>query len=127
MLAEWTLALSALGTVLAVAGMARLVMRDLIEHIDRRFGEADARRQEAGNVWAERLAVRDAAIARLTSELVESKGEHGGLHQRIDAIRAELADGYVSRETWLEHVGSINIKLDKLKTELDRLADRLER
>lgn len=122
---EWPIVLSALGAIVAVGGLVRLFARDIIDHIDKRFTEAETRRQEQSAVWSERLAVRDSRLAELASGLKGAHGEHpqireqiAAVDRRVDDVLTHVRERYVSRETYLEAEGRTMIKLDKI---LDRL------
>jgi uncharacterized protein YegJ (DUF2314 family) len=110
-LGEWPLVISVIGAFIATATLARAAVRDMADHLDRRFIEAEARRQEASAAWQERLQIRDRVA-------VEHRGEVLALQQQMTDLKEHIADNYVSRHTWMEHVGSTNIKLDKLLDEL---------
>lgn len=110
-LGEWPFVISVLVAFTAAAALGRAAVRDMADHLDRRFIEAEARRQEASTAWQERLQIRDRVCG-------EHRGELVALQQQMTDLKEHLADNYVSRHTWMEHVGSTNIKLDKLLDEL---------
>lgn len=110
-LGEWPFVVSILVAFTAVAALGRAAVRDMADHLDRRFSEAEIRRQEASGAWQERLQVRDRVCAEHRTEL-------NALQRQLTDLKEHMADNYVSRQTWLEHVGSTNIKLDKLLDEL---------
>ena len=138
-MSDWALAVSVLGALGGLGFLAQATLRQLFDridsesqrvmsHVDRRFEEAEARRREQTQLWNERLADRDRRIEELAARISTAHAEHpelrehiGALARRFDDYREHVASNYVSREVWLEHVGGISIKLDKLKTELDRL------
>lgn len=132
---DWGLALSALGTIAALGMLVRASIRDLSDHLDRRFAEAESRRAEASASWGARLADRDRTIERLAFDLREAVGEHRGIYETIDAVRLmveterrTVADNYVTRETFLEATGAIRVTLEKLSerlAQLSRLSQRL--
>lgn len=127
-MSEWGLLIAAVAAFVALVALIQRTMEQITTLIDRRFQDAEVRRQEASVVWAERLATRDDAISRLVEELAASNREAHAMQGRIDRVRRELvqhreeiAAGFVSRSTWLEHVGAINIKLDKLAERIAHL------
>ena len=128
-MSDWGLALSALGTIVALGALLRSSVRDLSDHLDRRFQEAEARRAEAAAAWSARMADRDSSITRLTADLREAAGEHRDIHGAIDAVRLGLdahrshtADTYVSREQFLEATGAIRLTLEKLSERMAHLS-----
>jgi len=110
-------ALAAFGHRLVVQFMARIdcLGHDLRGDLDRRFAEAETHRVESSAAYR---AAWDARHSALTERLMAQKEEIGQLRRQHDEDRRALVDNYVSRDTWVEHIGATNIKLDKLLEEL---------
>ncbi len=141
----WTLAVSVLaagaglgyliqGTIRQIIDRMDSQSERLMDHVDQRFSESEGRRAEQTALWAERLSERDRRMDEITSRMQEAQREHpqirteiAALARRVDDQREHIAANFVPRETWLEHVGGISIKLDRLKTEIDRLTQAIQR
>jgi hypothetical protein len=123
---EWALAATVAAAVVALLTLGHRVVSQLLARIDgmgallahdmaARFDSAEKYRAEAAVGYRaacdERHRMVGERIRAQAEEIQELRREHR-------EHRAQIADGYVSRATWLEHVGSTNIKLDKLLDEL---------
>lgn len=76
-----------------------------------RFDEAERHRVESSEGYR---AAWDARHQTLADRMHSQEREIADLRRQHEDDRRALVDGYVSRATWLEHVGTTNIKLDRL-------------
>jgi hypothetical protein len=124
-MSAWTLALVAVGQVIALGVLVLGIGQTWSRHLDRRFEEMDRVRQVASEHWDERFDLRDRLIDELTTRINDNLTDHALLRKELTRLQRELNDlrvrvaqDYVTRETYLETVAGVHIKLDKL-------ADRL--
>lgn len=113
---------AAVASGVAVLALAHRVVTQLMTRIDllgasmradmaRQFDDQERHRAEATAAYR---SAWDARHQVLLERLAVQSSEIEALRARLDADRAAAADTYVDRSTWLEHVGGINIKLDRL-------------
>lgn len=122
---DWSLILAAIGQVIAIGALGLAAFSAISRQLDRRFAGAESLRAESGKHWDERFDVRDRVIDELSRRLDANQGDHTLLRteqQRLSAdvssLRIHVAESYVPRDVYLEALGMINIKLDKLAERL---------
>jgi len=94
-----------------VMGRVDRMASDLHTDLDRRFAAAEAHRVEASSAYR---VSWDSRHQMLTERVSAQAAEIADLRRQHEDDRRDLVDGYVSRATWIEHIGTTNIKLDKL-------------
>jgi hypothetical protein len=90
-MAEWQLALTVIGSVIATLGLARLVSNDLLSHIKNEFEEAEKRHIEASEIWKERLEVRDEKIIQLGKTVEAILTAHNQCIFRTTSVESLIA------------------------------------
>jgi hypothetical protein len=103
----------ALGHRVVVQLMARIdgLAATLRAEMASQFETAERNRQENAGAYRAAWDARHEALHHRVEELHHNLQ---ALRGQFDDERKAVADAYVARETWLEHVGGLNIRLDRL-------------
>jgi len=128
----WILILTAAGTCAALGMFGLAAVKYLSNQIDQRFSAQEASlaakfsaaeglRLQASQHWDERFEMRDRLFEELSRRLDLAVQEHPVLRSEIEMVakalgehRVRVAEQYVPRDIWLEGIGALNIKIDKL-------------
>lgn len=116
-----------------LAGFGKVLLDQIQKRIDDRFGAVHQlvdERTQAGNElrqastasWQERhqqqMALVEVRDQTLKIEIDRLRADVTRLEAGYVAMQTHLAETYVSREIWLEHIGAVNTKLDNLARRL---------
>ncbi|CAK0765999.1 hypothetical protein CCP3SC15_330006 [Gammaproteobacteria bacterium] len=100
--------LSALIALLvALGGGLWIFAQVILRQLDSRFEAQEAARKESAQHW-------ERHFESITGSNNELRKEITRLELDFTQFQARVAKDYVSRETWVEHVGAVNIKLDRI-------------
>jgi archaellum component FlaC len=104
----WQLGISALAAVVALLGLLRLAVFDILNKIDKQFEANERRHQEASRIWHERLKDRDERIA-----------------DQIDKVSLKLSNQFITRSEYEKEVSRLHNAVENLMRVIEQVDQKL--
>jgi len=110
----WQLLLGAIALVLSYAAMLAGAIKWLETRLDRQFASQERARKDAGKHWDEKFDLQEKFIAEQSKRLDQQWSEMESVKRDLTGALLKMAEHYVSKETYMEQIGAIFVKLDKI-------------
>lgn len=119
----WHLLIGAIALVLSYAAMLAGAIKWLETRLDRQFSAQERARKEASRHWDEKFDLQDKFIGEQSKRLDQQWSEMEGVKRDLSSALLKMAEHYVTRELYLEQIGGIYVKLEKIG---DRLIEHVK-